>query len=180
MHAQLRQARELLPDGRVTIDGFRPLSHEHEWARPMAIIRRFGSWNAALDAAGIERTREMIQPRLRCRDCGALAYARKRCAPHYVAYMEQHGNRPDARSRYVHVNVLGERMVEQRAVMQAVVGRSLYPEETVHHKGSRTDNRPSRLELRVSAHGPGWSIPDAVAWAHEILARYGSSSKPGE
>jgi hypothetical protein len=57
-----------------------------------------------------------------------------------------------------------------RLVMAEVIGRSLYPEETVHHRnGVKTDNDPSNLELWAKAHGSGQRIEDLVA---HVVDRY--------
>lgn len=67
----------------------------------------------------------------------------------------------------------GRRVLEHRFVMEKIIGRKLLPGETVHHRnGRRTDNRPSNLELKASHHGSGQTIPDLLAWAHEIIDRY--------
>lgn len=63
---------------------------------------------------------------------------------------------------------------EHRLIMERLLGRPLLPDETVHHRnGVRHDNRDENLELRVRAHGPGVTVPEALAWAHEIIRRYG-------
>lgn len=65
------------------------------------------------------------------------------------------------------------RIAEHRAVMSEMLGRPLYPDETVHHKnGDRLDNRPENLELWVTNHHPGQRAIDLLAWAREIVARY--------
>jgi hypothetical protein len=57
--------------------------------------------------------------------------------------------------------------------MEAMLGRYLLPGENVHHRnGVRTDNRSENLELWVKPQPPGCRVEDAIAWAHEILAKY--------
>lgn len=64
---------------------------------------------------------------------------------------------------------------EHIVVMEQLLGRPLWPDETVHHRnGVRDDNRPENLELWVRPQPPGIRVEDAVAWARTILARYGS------
>lgn len=61
---------------------------------------------------------------------------------------------------------------EQILIMEEDLGRYLFEGETVHHmNGVQDDNRPANLELRPQPSGIRAS--DAVAWAREILDRYG-------
>ena len=73
---------------------------------------------------------------------------------------------PRTRSRdYVFEHIL---------VMEANLGRYLLPGENVHHRnGVRDDNRLENLELWTRPQPAGVRVEDAIAWAWEILERYG-------
>lgn len=71
----------------------------------------------------------------------------------------------------------GNYVFEHVLVMEQVLGRYLLPDENVHHlNGVRDDNRPENLELWTRPQPSGIRTSDAVAWAHEILARYEGKS----
>lgn len=62
-----------------------------------------------------------------------------------------------------------------RLVMSGLLGRPLYPDETVHHRnGIRSDDDARNLELRVGGHGVGQRIEDRVVDAVRVLERYAS------
>lgn len=75
-----------------------------------------------------------------------------------------------------HPNALSTgRVMEHVMVMAEALGRPLIKGETVHHKnGVKDDNEPANLELWVTHQPRGQRPADLVAWAEEILRRYGS------
>ena len=121
-----------------------------------------------------------------CPDCGnPMAPRANRCQPCRAALrgedhpswkggthldggyiMQQATDHPRAnRGGYVYQHIL---------VMEAKLGRYLRPGENVHHKnGIRTDNSPGNLELWARAQPAGQRVEDLVAWARELIERYG-------
>ena len=68
----------------------------------------------------------------------------------------------------------GRYVPEHRLVIEAKLGRYLFPNETIHHRnGVRDDNRPENLEVWFSRHGRGQRYKDVRtedldAWIMEI------------
>lgn len=69
----------------------------------------------------------------------------------------------------------GSWVLEHILVMENILGRYLYPDESVHHlNGIKNDNRPENLELWCKPQPTGIRVKDAINWAKEILRRYQS------
>lgn len=105
------------------------------------------------------------------KSCGCIAYNRGSSA---VSWKNGKTLTPDGYVR-IRDSVTGKVLgMEHVVVMTSIIGRPLFPGESVHHRnGIRSDNTPENLELKASNHGKGQSIEDLVAWAKEILKRYG-------
>jgi hypothetical protein len=85
---------------------------------------------------------------------------------HRGNYCLTHGNR--TRGGYVVHKAGGVRVVQHRAVMERMLGRTLRAFESVHHKnGRRDDNRPSNLELWTRPQPSGQRPEDLVNWVVE-------------
>jgi HNH endonuclease len=116
-------------------------------------------------------------------DCDRKALAKNYCQAHYYQ-LQRGGSLRPIRGRvigpgwldkkgYKIISVNGKSKRQHRHIMEQHLGRSLYENETVHHKnGVRTDNRIENLEIKVGAHTQGITIRDALSYADEIIDRY--------
>lgn len=177
----LREAAAIVEPERLSHRAYNAIARERGWETGESIRRRYGSWNEALARARLPArrySRRVVRGRVvPCTQCGDPPYARGFCVKHYLGHMAVYGADylPRNVTGYVWIGVAGQSKtrVEHRVVMEAIIGRDLLPGETIHHKGARHDNRLHMLELKVKAHGVGWTVDEALAWAREIITRYG-------
>lgn len=113
----------------------------------------------------------------------------ERSTPAWLARRRQPGERSKAPGGYIYVYAPDSAMangrglvLEHRLVMAQHLGRDLRPEETIHHRnGIKTDNRLENLELwaGIGSQPRGQRPKDLVAWARDIIERYGSEVDSG-
>lgn len=125
--------------------------------------------------------------------CDRVAEKKGLCGTHYTQHWrsartkpirQSNGRRVDPESGYAYVKRPGHPEArdsswgaEHRVVMSDLLGRPLFPDESVHHKnGARDDNRPENLELWSRWQPAGQRVEDKVAYAKELLARYEPST----
>jgi endogenous inhibitor of DNA gyrase (YacG/DUF329 family) len=106
---------------------------------------------------------------LYCEQCGKplkRGYGDKYCSKKCAGLSKRHENGYLVPSGYIMMTVEdGRRVPQHRYVMEQMVGRVLFPEETVHHKnGIRDDNDPSNLELWTNAHPYGQRVKDLISF----------------
>lgn len=123
-------------------------------------------------------------PRCSIEGCGKPRYVHGVCSMHherirkygdpsFTKHLRQPGQWRTNRDGYVYRFVDGEKQLQHRLVMEEILGRALWPDESVHHlNGDRSDNSPDNLELWSSYQPAGQRVEDKVRWAREILARY--------
>jgi hypothetical protein len=99
----------------------------------------------------------------------------RRWQPHPNPIMQGWGRPWTEKRGYAYVmHIDGRKQAEHRVVMEIMIGRELLPDENVHHiNGDRADNRPGNLELWTTLQPPGQRIEDKLAYAWEIIRRYG-------
>lgn len=119
--------------------------------------------------------------------CEAVHYGQGYCVMHYQRWQRTGNPGPVERLRKTsgegHLRVDGYRYIqrdgrmqaEHRFVMEQNLGRKLLNGENVHHiNGVRNDNRPENLELWVTFQPVGQRPHELLAWAYQIIERYGS------
>jgi hypothetical protein len=119
------------------------------------------------------------------KECGKRYFAKHLCVAHYnqqrrgqelvpLGRRSPKGQRKATRNGYKVLYIDGKEILEHRYIMEQLLGRSLTPEENVHHlNGVKNDNRIENLELWSTKQPKGQRIADKILYAKEILELYG-------
>ena len=131
-----------------------------------------GKWSAWVAAVVAQRDSEVDWPSSAERADDEVAQAGVLGGPN--ALRAARGARSRTRHGYRVITVNGRQVLEHRYVMEHHLGRPLRKGETVHHRdGNRSRNTIDNLELWTGAQPSGQRAADLLAWAEEIVARYG-------
>lgn len=102
-----------------------------------------------------------------------ISIPKKYKAPNGSGHRDPHG--------YIYINKVNHPNAQKRGriyahtfIMSQHLGRSLYKNESVHHKnGIRNDNRIENLELWHKGQPAGQRVEDKIKWCKEFLKGYG-------
>ena len=180
------EASHLEASGRRSTPWRRPASASYP-ASPVLDMRRCAECGRSF----IPSSRHLRCPACRSKamcTCGRPKQAKSQCCRACRAVMARaaNGNWKGGRTRhkggYVMIRVSDHPrarkspyVFEHVLVAEQLLGRNLLPGESIHHRnGIRDDNRPENLELWTKPQPSGIRVSDAIAWARELLERYGT------